>query len=147
MNSDQPELVAWWESTWADEDMLFVCEACPPDEIREFGRAKTRETARVGSEPPRRVRRPKVGIAMEGSRGGLIYALMQHEFLVSIPSTPEPWPNIGNRTCVSGAKDDPSDAALLLDLIVRHRDRSGRGIRIRRETRKIQLLCEHRRQW
>jgi hypothetical protein len=26
--------------------------------------------------------------------------------------------------CVSGAKDDPSDAALLMDLIYRHRDRS-----------------------
>ena len=45
----------------------------------------------------------------------------------------------------SGAKDDPTDAALLLDLLRKHRDqlRAWRPDTV--TARRLQLLCEHRR--
>ena len=46
----------------------------------------------------------------------------------------------------SGGKDDPVDAELLLDLVTRHRDRLRRLQLDTEQTRKLQLLTEHRRQ-
>ena len=45
----------------------------------------------------------------------------------------------------SGAKDDPLDSELLLDLVVRHRDKLRAWVPDTVESRKLQALCEQRR--
>ena len=45
----------------------------------------------------------------------------------------------------SGAKDDPLDSALLLDLVVRHRDQLRAWVPDTVESRRLQALCEQRR--
>ena len=63
-----------------------------------------------------------VGIAIEQRRGAVVHALMQYEFLVLYPVNPKALARYRQAFHPSGAKDDPTDAALLLDLLRKHRD-------------------------
>src|SRR5262245_28141763 len=58
-----------------------------------------------------------VGIAIEQSRGAVIHALMLYDFLVLYPINPKALARYREAFRASGAKDDPSDAELLLDLL------------------------------
>ena len=62
--------------------------------------------ARFGGHP--------VAIAIEQRRGAVIYALMQYECLVLYPINPKALARYREAFHPSGAKDDPTDAALLL---------------------------------
>ena len=63
-----------------------------------------------------------VGIAIEQRKGAVIHALMMYEFLVLYPVNPKALARYREVFRTSGAKDDPADAALLLDLLQKHRD-------------------------
>ena len=65
----------------------------------------------------------KVGIAIEQSRGAVIHALMMYDFLEIYPVNPKALARFREAFRVSGAKDDPSDAELLMDLLRLHRNR------------------------
>ncbi len=52
---------------------------------------------------------------------------------------------IEQRKGASGAKDDPADSELLLDLLSKHRDKLRAWIPDTVQVRKLQLLCEQRR--
>ena len=86
-----------------------------------------------------------VGIAIEQRRGAVIHALMQYEFLVLYPINPKALARYREAFHPSGAKDDPTDAALLLDLLHKHRDQLRPWHPDTVMARKLQLLCEHRR--
>ena len=86
-----------------------------------------------------------VGIAIEQRRGAVIHALMQYEFLVLYPVNPKALARYREAFHPSGAKDDPTDAALLLDLLRKHRDQLRPWHPDTVTARKLQLLCEHRR--
>jgi hypothetical protein len=64
-----------------------------------------------------------VAIALEQSRGAVIAALMHYDFLRLYPINPKSLARYRETFSSSGAKDDPGDAALLLDLLVKHRER------------------------
>lgn len=86
-----------------------------------------------------------VAIAIEQRKGAVIHALMQYEFLVLYPINPKALARYREVFAPSGATDDPTDAAFLLDLIRTHRAqlRSWQPDTIM--ARKLALLCEHRR--
>ena len=86
-----------------------------------------------------------VGIAIEQRRGAVIHALMQYEFLVLYPVNPTALARYRQAFHPSGAKDDPTDAALLLDLLRKHRDQLRPWRPNTVTARKLQLLSEHRR--
>ena len=86
-----------------------------------------------------------VGIAIEQRRGAVIHALMQYEFLVLYPVNPKALARYREAFHPSGAKDDPTDAALLLDLLRKHRDQLRPWHPDTVTARTLQLLCEHRR--
>ena len=87
-------------------------------------RATAPRAARLGGPAPRTVWGPpaRVGIAIEQRRGAVMHALMQYEFLVLYPVNPKALARYREAFHTSGAKDDPTDAALLLDLLRKHRD-------------------------
>jgi transposase len=146
MNSDQPELAAYIGLDWADEQHAVCMRVSTTNEIRSFSVEQKPEKLHEWVANLRlEFGGQNVGIAIEKSRGGLIYALMGYDFLILYPINPKALAKYRESACVSGAKDDPSDAALLLDLICRHRDRYKPWIPDTAETRKIQLLCEYRR--
>ena len=86
-----------------------------------------------------------VGIALEQRRGAVIHALMMYEFLVLYPVNPKALARYREAFHPSGAKDDPTDAELLLDLLRHHRAKLRAWVPDTVEARKLQLLCEQRR--
>ena len=63
-----------------------------------------------------------VGIAIEQRTGAVVHALMQYDCLVLYPINPKALARYRQAFRTNGAKDDPGDAALLLDLLRTHRD-------------------------
>jgi transposase len=86
-----------------------------------------------------------VGICLETSRGPLVAALMQHEFIVLFPVNPRTLKRFREAFAPNGAKDDPGDAGLLLELLSKHEDRLHRWSPDDAETRAIMRLVEARR--
>ena len=74
-----------------------------------------------------------------------MHALMQYEFLVLYPVNPKALARYREVFAPSGAKDDPTDAALLLDLLRSHRAKLRAWVPDTVDARTLQLLCEHRR--
>ena len=94
-----------------------------------------------------RVRFPagKVGIAIEQSRGAVIHALMMYDFLALYPINPKALARYREAFHVSGAKDDPLDAELLMEFLRLHRSRLRAWLPDTVETRRLQILAEYRR--
>ena len=87
----------------------------------------------------------RVAVALEQSRGPLIYALMSYDFLVLYPVNPQTLAKYRKAFCVSGAKDDPADADLLRELVTLHRDRLRAWRPDDELTRTLTLLVQYRR--
>jgi len=94
-----------------------------------------------------RVRFPggKIAVALEQSRGALLSGLLQYEHLVAYPINPKSLARFREVLYPSRSKDDPIDADLLLDLLVKHRDHLRPWQPDTIETRQLALLNEQRR--
>jgi transposase len=93
--------------------------------------------ARFGNQP--------IAVAMEQSRGALVFMLGKYEQLHIYPIHPRAASQFRGALFPSGAKDDPVDADLLLDLLMHHRDRLRRLNPDTAPTRLVQHLVEGRR--
>jgi transposase len=86
-----------------------------------------------------------IAVALEQSRGAVVAMLGKYEHLVLYPIHPTTLAHYRKGFYPSGAKDDPGDALIALELLVQHRDR----LRVLRpdttETRLLQFLVEGRR--
>ena len=87
----------------------------------------------------------KVAIAIEQRKGALIYALMCYDFLILYPVNPKTLARFREAFNTSGAKSDPADSELLLDLIRLHRDKLRPWVPEDADTRLLQMLVEERR--
>lgn len=140
------ELAAFLGIDWADQKhavclSLAGSTQCEQSEIEHSPKAIADWIAslrsRFGGRP--------VGICLEQTRGGLIYALLPHEFLVLYPINPVTAKRYRQAFAPSGAKDDPVDAHLLWEVLAQHRDHLRPWTPDDPQTRKLALLCEHRR--
>jgi len=61
-----------------------------------------------------------IAVAVELTKGPIIYALQKYDFFVIYPVNPTTLAKYRQAFTPSGAKDDPTDAELALDLILRH---------------------------
>jgi len=61
-----------------------------------------------------------IAIALELSKGPIVYALQKHDFLVLFPINPSTLAKYREAFTPSRAKDDPTDAELALDLLLCH---------------------------
>ena len=86
-----------------------------------------------------------VAICIEQTRGAVVYALMKYEFITIFPLPPARLAKYRQSFTSSGAKDDPSDANLIWDYLVRHSDRLSPWKPDDPLTREIGLLAEARR--
>jgi transposase len=86
-----------------------------------------------------------VAVALEQVRGALVFMLAKYEHLVLFPVHPTTLANYRKSFRPSGAKGDPNDAGLLLDLLVRHRERLRCLQPDTPETRTLQFLVQERR--
>jgi transposase len=86
-----------------------------------------------------------VAICLEAHRGALTAALLKYEFLTIFPLPPKQLAKYREAMTSSGAKDDPTDAALLLDYLRRHGERLTAWKPGDPKTRELALLVEKRR--
>ena len=89
----------------------------------------------------------KIAIILEQSRGSLLYALLPHAHLVLYPINPPMAAKFRKAFYPSGAKTDPLDAELLLQILLQHRDRLKAWQPDEPVTRQLQLLVEARRRF
>lgn len=87
----------------------------------------------------------RVGIAVETSRGPLIHALLDYEFVVLYPINPRSLRRFREAFAPSGAKDDMPDADLLREMLLKHRDRLRAWEADDPETRALRRLVQDRR--
>ena len=87
----------------------------------------------------------QIAVCLEQSRGALIYALMKYDFLVLFPVNPLQLARFREALEPSGAKDDPDDAQLLVELLQKHGDRLRAWKPDDVQTRLLRLLVEDRR--
>jgi len=131
---------------WADDHHDFC--------LQEAGSSRV-ETGRIPQEPRalaewvaglrQRFGGRPVGICLETSRGPLIAALIEQDFIVLFPVNPRTLKRFREAFAPSGSKDDPIDAGLLLELLDKHEDRLHRWMPDDAETRAIARLVEARR--
>ncbi|SOE97445.1 Transposase [Burkholderia sp. D7] len=87
-----------------------------------------------------------VAVALELSKGPIVAALQKYEFLVLFPINPATLAKYREAFQPSGAKDDPADAELALDLLVRHPERFSPLRPQSASMRSLVSLVERRRQ-
>jgi len=86
-----------------------------------------------------------IAVCLEQSRGALLNMLSKYQQLILFPVHPATVSRFRAALYPSGAKDDPKDADLVLDLLVHHRERLRRLEPDTVETREIRFLVEQRR--
>src|SRR6201993_4028602 len=142
----EPEFAAFGAIDWADQKHVW-CLQSRDSTKRESGELKHTPEAveawvaqlcqRFGIRP--------IAVAVEQSRGALVFMLAKYEplHLFPVPSTMAA--NMREALYPSGAKDDPRDADLLLDLLLQHRDKLRRLTPDNEATRRVQNMVEERR--
>lgn len=87
----------------------------------------------------------RVAVAIEQSRGAVFDALMGYRFLELYPVNPRSAARYREALRPSSAKDDPTDAASLLDLLRKHQEQLRPFVADDDQTRLLRLLVEDRR--
>lgn len=87
----------------------------------------------------------RFAVCLEQSRGAVVYALMDYAEVDLYPVNPVTLSEYRKAFRPSGAKDDPSDARLLLDLLERHREVLKLWRPDTQQTRLLRSFCEDRR--
>ena len=87
----------------------------------------------------------QIAVAIEQKQGALIHGLREYDFIDIYPVNPATSAQYRKAFHTSGAKDDPGDAELILDILTFHRDKLTRLQPEDPLTRKLQLLTRKRR--
>ena len=123
----EPRLAAFVGIDWADQKHVWCLQAAG-SEKRESGELEhTPEAVEtwVGQLCQRFDNRP-IAVAVEQSRGALVFMLSKYEPLQLFPVPSTMAAKMREALYPSGAKDDPRDADLLLDLLLQHGDKQRR---------------------
>jgi transposase len=141
-----PQFAALVGIDWADRKHVWCVQSAGSEQRERGGLEHSPEAveAWVGQLCRRFANRP-IAVAVEQSRGALVFMLSKYEplHLFPVPSTMSA--NLREALYPSGAKDDPRDADLLLDLLLLHRDKLRRLSPDSEATRRVQNLVEERR--
>jgi transposase len=140
------DIAAWVGLDWADQIHAVCLQVNGASSQEHFTLLQTPEALHTWATQLRaRFKGRTVALALEQSRGAVIYALMNYDFLLLYPIPPQSLASYRKSFASSGAKDDPVDAALLLELVRLHRDRYQAWVPEDAGTRTLRLLTEYRR--
>lgn len=140
------EVVAWIGMDWADAEHKVCLYDVGSRKMEHRTLKHTPETVRQWLTDLRsRYGGAKVAIVLEQSRGGLIHALMGADFVVLYPINPKALARYRDALYPSGAKDDPVDAELLMELVYKHPKKFRAWKPDDPNTRSLRLLVEGRR--
>jgi transposase len=146
MQEQAPEFAAFIGIDWADRkhDVCLQVPGAPKPEasilehrpkVIDAWARQLRE--RFGGRP--------VAVCLELAQGPIVSALLEYEFFVIFPVNPSTLAKYRRAFVPSGAKDDPTDAALALELLHRHPEKLARLRRDSDDMRALRRLVEARR--
>lgn len=147
-SADLPPLGCYVGLDWADKKHCLAVRPTPdtpatiqfleqrPEKIDEF-------FLQLRTQHPQ----GQIAVCLEQSRGPVIYQLLKFDFVTIYPINPSVLANYRRAMCVSGSKDDPSDADLLCDFVAKHHDRLRALVPEEPCTRQLRLLVEARRKF
>ena len=145
-SASEPRFAAFVAIDWADQKHVWSMQAAGSDE-RQRGEIDHNSEAIeswVAMLSSRFTGQP-IAVAVEQSRGALVFMLGKYEQLHLYPIHPRAAAQFRAALFPSGAKDDPVDADLLLELLVHHRAHLRRLNPDSEQTRLVQHLVEGRR--
>ena len=131
---------------WADQKHDYCLGVVSTDRV-EVGTMESSPEGVAGwiNQLRKRFKGQQIALCLEQSKGALIYQLMGVEFIDIYPINPQALAHFRKAFAVSGAKDDPTDAQLVWEYLLKHRDR----LRVWKpedvDTRMLALLVEDRR--
>ncbi len=149
MNTTTEKYVAYVGIDWADRSHRVCLRAAGADRDEQCDLAHDPEAIHEWARRlHQRFAAGKIAVAVEQSRGPLIYALLQHPCLELFPLNPAMLAKYREAmTAASGRKDDPLDAALACEILRMHLSWL-RPLRPMPGTvRQLQLLLEARRRF
>ncbi len=142
----EPVFRAFIALDWGDQQHAFALQDAASGERQKGVLTHTPEAvqawaaaliARFGPAP--------IAVCLEQSRGSLVSMLLQFKNFVLYPVPPQAAAKLRQAFYSSGAKDDPRDAELLLEILQHHRRHPRRLTPDTVEIRKLQLLVADRR--
>jgi transposase len=139
-------ILCWVGLDWADKKHCLVVRGAPGAAAKKYLVDHKPETLdewflQLRKDHPQ----GRIAVAIEQSRGPVLYALMKYDFLALYPINPRCLADYRRAFKLSGAKDDPLDADLLCELVCLHADRL-RALAVDDvPTRQLRLLVEARR--
>jgi len=140
-------VVAWVGLDWADQRHEVRVQAVGSEKIEACTVEQKPEALHAWvAQLQARFPQGRIALALEQSRGAVIYALMNYDFLWLYPVPPKGLARYRQAFFTSGAKSDVSDADLLLEMVRSHRDRLRAWQPDDALTRQLRLLVEHRRE-
>ena len=86
-----------------------------------------------------------IAVAVELAHGPIVSALLEHDIFVLFPIHPSTLAKYRSAFRPSGAKDDPTDAEIALELLLRHRDKLTPLRHPSSDMRSLRRLVESRR--
>ena len=142
----EPEWAAFVAIDWADQKHYWKLVAAGSQKQEQGELENTPEAVeawaadlnvRFGGRP--------IAVCLEQSRGSLVYMLLKFPQLVLFPVHPKMAASMRQAFHPSGCKGDPSDTAVLLTILLCHRDQLRRLKPDTVQTRLLQRLTEQRR--
>jgi len=145
-DQDQLKFAAFVGIDWADRQHVWALRKVGSSTLEEGQMAHTPEAVdRWAVKLQRRFKGQPVAVALEQSRGALVFMLSKYAHLVLFPVHPSTAANYRKSFRPSGAKDDPHDASMLLDILMRHGEKLRPLQPDTTETRTLQFLVQERR--
>lgn len=139
------EWVACVGIDWADQKHDFALRERSGKEERGTFSSSPEEVHAWVARLRERYPAGTIVVAIEQSRGPLLYALSIYDFLALVPINPRAASAYRESLHLSGAKDDPVDAVLIRDFAAGHLHQLRVWCAEDAVTRKLRLLVEHRR--
>ncbi len=131
---------------WADKKPdLCLVEGATGKQTKQVLAHTPQAIAEYFTNLRRRYPEQLLAVGLEQSRGPLLFALLQYDFLVLYPLNPTTLAKYREAFTPSRAQDDPSDAEYAAELLMKHNDRLKAWQPDDPETRTLRYLVEHRR--
>lgn len=146
-STPSPVFAAFVGLDWGDEK--HALSLCAATATTAFERTELEQTPEALADWANGLRRRfpngNIAVCLEQARGGLISALLAYEHLVLYPVNPKTLARFREALHPSRSKDDPIDADLLLELLVKHREHLRPWQPDTVQTRQLAQLNEQRR--
>ena len=139
---------AWVGFDWGDREHAWVIQWADTGQ-REQGRLEQSPEALDAwvCQWMTRLNGRRMAVAIEQKHGAVVWMLLKYDCIEIYPVHPQAAGQFRQALYPSGCKSDPTDANLLLELLVHHRDRLRPVEHEDETTRRLVMLVEQRRHW